>query len=258
MRKTLLSGYEMIDKDFGGLRSGEVTLIGGRPFMGKTALALQIALNVAESGKKVLFISEESSPVELELRLISIISNISIFEIKRWNLTDFEWEVFKSSARKIKGLPIRFCSAESIKKIKYLLKEETCSDLIIYDYLQLIHKDSEVRSSGTPDFTPVEFLYRFKKIAKHNNIPVIVLSQLSRKPDKRKDKHPKIKDIRVNPFSKDAYDQAILLYREYYYDKMASRNKAEFLGISNTKKIKKTCEMFWNDNKNIFEDYREV
>ena len=91
----------------------------------------------------------------------------------------------------------------------------------------------------TPDLTPVEYLRELKRIAKKHKAPMIVLTQRSRNLERRKDKHPKIKDIRVKNLSADAYDQAFLLYREAYYDIDAPRNKAEIIGISEKKGIKK-------------------
>ena len=76
MEDAVYTGFEAIDKAFGGLRPGEVTLIGGRPSMGKTTLALQIALNAAQSGKNVFFYTAECYPIDLELQLVSLISDI--------------------------------------------------------------------------------------------------------------------------------------------------------------------------------------
>ncbi len=71
---------------------------------------------------------------------------------------------------------------------------------------------------------------------------------------RRKNKRPKIKDIRVENLSDDAYDQAVLIYRDAYYDKKASRAKAELIGKSNNKHINVSCDVIWNDKKLIFED----
>ena len=255
MKKTLLAGYELIDKDLGGLKSGEVTLIGGRPAMGKTSLALQIALNVARDGNKVCFFSAESSPVELEMRLISIISNIPYMKIRKWDLTDYEWGLFRKATEKFKDLPIRFLYADTLHTIKFWLNENEFSnpDLIIYDYLQLIHKKCGQTRDSLPYNTPIKFLNKFKKIAKKYKIPVIVLTQLSEKTEKSKNKRPKINDFRIKNLSDDSYDQAILLYREALYNPDASWDKAEFVGISKIKQIEVICEVLWNSEIGIFE-----
>ena len=126
-------------------------------------------------------------------------------------------------------------------------------DLIIYDYLQLIHKKCGQTRDSLPYNTPIKFLNKFKKIAKKYKIPVIVLTQLSEKTEKRKNKRPKINDLRIKNLSDDSYDQAILLYREALYNLDASLDKAEFIGISRIKQIEVICEVLWNSEIGIFE-----
>lgn len=252
MKKTVLTGYEIFDKDFGGLKSGEITLIGGRPGMGKTLIVLQIVLNVARSGGHVIFFTAGIGPTELELRLISMVTGIPFMKIRGWNLTDLEWDLFKKATIEIKNLPIQVIYADNVRMMRHWCdKTEAPVDLIIFDYLQLIHKNIVETKDCTPDLTPVEYLRELKRIAKKHKAPMIVLTQLSRNLERRKDKHPRIKDIRVKNLSADAYDQAFLLYREAYYNIDAPRNKAEIIGISEKKGIKKTREVLWNPEKGM-------
>ena len=253
--KTFLTEYELIDKYLGGLNRGEVTLIGGRPQMGKTSLALQIALNVARQGTKVVYFSAEASSVELELRIISFISGIPYVKICKWDLTDEEWELFKSAAKEVKDLPISFHYCGDLMYVKYWWEHERPdTKLIIYDYYQVIHKNPTQLKGSTPNLTPVEYLIEIKKIAKRFKNPVIVLTQLSGKLERRKDKRPKIEDIRIKKLSETAYDQAILLYRDVYYESEAPRDKAELIGVCRTKQIEKTCNVSWNWDKGGFEE----
>ena len=129
------SVYELIDKDFGGLKTGEITLIGVRPGMGKTSLALHIALNVARDGGNVLFFAAESCAAELELKVIALVSGISIKKIHDWNLTDEEWEIFKNATKMLKKLPIRFIHSDTLDEIKYFCEDTGKVDLIVFDYL---------------------------------------------------------------------------------------------------------------------------
>lgn len=253
--KTIFTGVDIIDKDLGGLKSGEVTLIGGRPGMGKTTLALQIALNVAKTGRRVLFFSAESSRVELKLRLISIISGIPPINLLNWDLTDDEWELFKRTTGTLRELPIQFFHADTLYGIKYLCKEYIgdSTDILIYDYLQHIRMDYSDNNVGKSYNTPVELLLKFKKIAKKYEIPVIVLTQLSKKLEKREDRHPKVKDIRVKDLSGHAYDNAVLIYRADYYDIDDTDGTAELTVVRKAAQVKKTCKTTWNRRLVIFD-----
>ncbi len=255
MKETLLTGFEAIDKDFGGLRPKEVTLIGGRPAMGKTTLALQIALNVARSGKSVLYIAAEGGPVETSIRLASIISEIPFSKIRTWDLTDDEWDLFRKTVEEIKRLPIQFYYTDIMQMIRCRSDDDTKpqADLVIFDYLQLIKSNKTGSKDVAQNRAPRKYLREFKKIAKNHKIPVVVLSQLSRKLERRKDKHPTIKDFRVKKLSVDLFDQVFLLYRDGYYDLNAPADKAELIGVCPKRNLKKTGTIRWNSEKSIFE-----
>lgn len=245
--ETVFTGFEMIDNAFGGLRPGEVTLIGGRPSMGKTSLALRIALNAARAGKNVLYFTTECSPMALDIRLVSMISGISSSKLREWDLSDDEWEVFKKTIGEVKKLPIRFVQGDSFQTIKFCCSDErkAVTDLIVVDYLQLVHNAYAETKEKTQDHAPLEFLKRFKKIARKQNVPVVVLSQLSRKLERRKDKHPRINDFKIEKLSDADYDQAFLIYRGAYYDLNESRDKAELIGVCPKRKTKEVGTIVW-------------
>ena len=254
MKRTINTGFGAIDKSFGGLRSGEVTLIGGRPSMGKTSLVLQIALNAAKAGKNVLFFTAGLSPVELELKLASILSGIDMSKIRSWNMNNGEWELFRENIRDVKELPIHFIHTDTIQMIKFMCADkDNTADLVIFDYLQLVHLAYAETEKCTQDLTCLDYLKEFRKLAKKHNVPVVVLSQLSRKLEKRRDKRPRVGDFRIDNLTDADYDQAFLLYREGYYDYDAPRDIAELSGIWPKKKLKETFELKWNYDKGIFE-----
>ena len=254
MDKTVISGFEMIDKDFGGLKSGEVTLVGGRPGMGKTAFALQIALDAAKKGKSVCFFSAENSPVDLELHLGSIISGIATYKIRNWDMSDKEWNLFKKIMRKVKELPIHFVYTDTIQMMKYWCADENNAvDLIIFDYYQLVKYSFTETKDAAVDLTSVDYLIEFKKLAKKYMVPVIVLSQLNRRIEKRKNKHPSFDDFRIDNLTEEYFDNALLIYRDAYYDLDAPCDKAELIGIYPKKCIKAKQEIKWNNEKCGFE-----
>ena len=255
MKKMLITGCNLIDKDFGGLKQGEITLIGGRPLMGKTMLALQLALNVAKSGKKVLFISAQNTSVELKTRMISLILSIPSQRLNELDLTDDEWELYKKTARAVNELPIHFCHADTICLMREWCEDKgrLSADMIIYDFLQMIHYNYTETRDGTSENTPVKYLKMLKKLDREYKAPMLVLTQLSRRLEKRKDKRPRITDIRVANLSSDVYDQAILIYRESYYSIDAPKDKAELIGICEKQNFKKTYEVLWNYERGFFE-----
>lgn len=231
MAENTLTGFQLIDNEFGGLWNGEVTLIGGRPAMGKTSFALRIAHYAAiTEKKKVLFISGQHSRTDLELRLVSMISGIPQLKIRGWDMSDEEWNLFRETAKQIEEMPITFCYADTMFAVKHFCKRcrDEGYDLVIFDYLQLIIRDFSEKEKHTEG----ENLKSLKKIAEKYNVPVVVLTQLSRKLEMRKDRHPKIKDIRGKGIKKKYYNQAFFLYREAYYDRKAPADAAELIGIN--------------------------
>ena len=255
MKEKIHTGFEMIDKDFGGLKSKEITLIGGRPAMGKTTIALQIALNVARTGKNVLYVSAECGLDEMNLRLASIVSGISGAKIRSWDMTDAEWELFRKAVEEIKKLPISFYHTDSMQMIKYRCDDETKPqiDLVICDPVQLFKCTDTVYKDLKTSPAPRKSLKALKKLAKSHNVSVVVLSQLSRKLEKRKDKHPKMKDLKVKGLSDKLFDQAFLLYRDGYYDLNAPSEKAELTGVCPKRNLKETKAIRWNSDRIIFE-----
>ena len=245
MADNIMTGFKMIDNEFGGLWNKEVTLIGGRPAMGKTSFALNIALNVAMKEKrKVLFISAERGIADMELRLLSMLSGIPLIRIRKWEMSDEEWKLFIKTVNEVKNLPIEFRYATTIWAIKYFAKslKEEGFDLLVFDYIQLINKDCYERRERTV----CENLIQFKKLAKKYDVPVVVLTQLSKKLEKRKDRHPRIKDIKGRGIKKEYYDQAFLLYREWYYDIDAPSSTAELIGFCNDNKTRLIEKMDWS------------
>ncbi len=254
MKKAVFTDFKMIDEDFGGLKAGEVTLIGSRPSMGKTTMSLQIAMNAARAGKNVLFFTPESSPILMDLRLVSMVSGIPAIKFRQWDLTDEEWEVFKETIRDIKKLPIRFVHTDSFEMIKYGCDDNTnpSVDLILIDYLQLIRNTYDGFNDGSLEQISHEYLKKIKKMSKKHNVPIVVLSQLSRNLERRKDKHPRVEDFRIDGLSDKDYDLAFLLYRDAYYDIEMPHDRAELTGVCPKKKLKETGELKWNCERTVF------
>ena len=223
--KTRLNDF---DKKIGGLHKSDLIIIAGSPSMGKTAFATNIAHNISRIPEKkellkknVLFFSLEMSADQLAQRIMSEIAKISSENIRTGNLskTDFNKLVKASETLKDLSLFIDDSPALTIPSIRTRarrLKRKEGLDLLIIDYLQLINSDS--RNYNDNRVKEISDITRgLKAIAKELNIPVIALSQLSRKVEDREEKRPQLADLRESGSIEQDADLVVFLYREEYY-----------------------------------------
>jgi len=222
----LKTGLSDFDKKIGGLHKSDLIIIAGRPSMGKTAFATNIASNICngknnDNKTNVLFFSLEMSSEQLATRVISELSQISSEGIRTGNLskTDFEKIIVASEQLKNLSLFIDDSPALTISSIRTRsrrLKRKFGLDLIIIDYLQLINGES--RNSNDNRVKEISDITRgLKAIAKELNIPVVALSQLSRKVEEREEKRPQLADLRESGSIEQDADLVVFLYREEYY-----------------------------------------
>ena len=222
----LKTGLNDFDKKIGGLHKSDLIIIAGRPSMGKTAFATNIASNICngknnDNKTNVLFFSLEMSSEQLATRVISELSQISSEGIRTGNLskTDFEKIIVASEQLKNLSLFIDDSPALTISSIRTRsrrLKRKFGLDLIIIDYLQLISGES--RNSNDNRVKEISDITRgLKAIAKELNIPVVALSQLSRKVEEREEKRPQLADLRESGSIEQDADLVVFLYREEYY-----------------------------------------
>ena len=222
----LKTGLNDFDKKIGGLHKSDLIIVAGRPSMGKTAFATNIASNICngknnDNKNNVLFFSLEMSSEQLATRVISELSQISSEGIRTGNLskTDFEKIIVASEQLKNLSLFIDDSPALTISSIRTRsrrLKRKFGLDLIIIDYLQLITGES--RNSNDNRVKEISDITRgLKAIAKELNIPVVALSQLSRKVEEREEKRPQLADLRESGSIEQDADLVVFLYREEYY-----------------------------------------
>lgn len=218
------SGYKSIDEMTGGFQKGDLIVFAGRPSMGKTAFALNLCLNMAKEGKKVLFFSLEMSKEQLVQRLLSTESKIDLKSLRTGNIRESDWEALLEAAIKLSSLDVIIddtpsASIVDIKsKARKIFAKEKGIDVIIIDYLQIIEVPkgiSVIRSRNEE----IGFVSRsLKALAKELDVPVIVLSQLSRSVEKRIDKRPILSDLRESGSIEQDADLVAFLYRDEYYN----------------------------------------
>ena len=222
--KTALSD---LDKKIGGLHKSDLIIIAGRPSMGKTAFATNIASNICmdklnlKKKNNVLFFSLEMSSEQLATRLLSEMSKIPSEKIRTGNISKLDFENLLKNSEKIKNLSLFIddspaLTLSAIRSRSRRLKRKDGLDLIIIDYLQLI--SSESRNLNDNRVKEISEITRgLKAIAKEFNIPVIALSQLSRKVEDREEKRPQLADLRESGSIEQDADLVVFLYREEYY-----------------------------------------
>lgn len=215
------TGIEKIDKATGGLKKGELVIIAGRPSMGKTAFALNIAASVAKE-KKVAVFSFEMTKEELADRLLSDEGTVKLSKIKNGNLDDNEFERIASATC---SLAKRYAliydggalTVSEIKAKAMQIKAKEGLDVIVIDYLQLI--SGEERFGGNRVYEISKISRDLKNLAKELKVSVVALSQLSRGTEVRVDKRPILSDLRDSGSIEQDADIIAMLYRDEYYNR---------------------------------------
>lgn len=226
------TGYDCLDYKLGGLKAGEVTIIGGRPAMGKTALAANLTYNIAagfylahqqnpEEDKCVVYIGLDLAPKLFANRLLALQTAIPTYKLRLAEDLGENFEKICKAERAFRELPIYYLAdifeVDGIEK--ELLDIEKQVGCIIIDYLQLLGEEYQTKE----DYSLI--VMQLKTLATKLNVPIVVLSQLKRELESRADKHPLMSDIRGIMRNQNAADNVIFLYRENYYIKFAEPTK---------------------------------
>lgn len=227
------TGFAGFDAMTAGLQPGNLVIIAGRPSMGKTAFALNMAQSACLRGETVAFFSLEMSTQEILVRMLSAQSGICISRLRSGRIGKDDWvpiakgmQDFWNAPFYVDDSPVQ--SVSDVRAKSKLLKVKGAIDLVIVDYLQLIHP------AGRFDNRNLEIAHMtrsLKALAKELKIPVIALSQLSRKVDDRMDKRPMLSDLRDSGAVEQDADLVCFIFREEVYkkDKPELDGKAELI-----------------------------
>ena len=216
-----------IDKMTGGFQNGDLVIIAARPSMGKTALALNMAVNAATK-KNVAFFSLEMSSIQLFNRILSFTAFIDGNKIRESSkLSDNEWKKIYLAKEKISKLNLFVDETSGIKLSELIWKAKRLHkniglDFIVIDYLQLITTSSK-SDNRQSEVTLISS--SLKKLARELEVPVIALSQLSRKVESRESKIPMMSDLRESGSIEQDADLVAFVYRESYYKKVEERTE---------------------------------
>jgi len=222
----LATGLIDLDTMLGGLQNSDLIILAGRPGMGKTALATNIAYNVAVLDEKsVGFFSLEMSCEQLGTRIISERIGLPSNDIRRGRITSDNFETIAQVAHEIQHLKfyIDECGGLSIAQIAARarrLKRTYGLDFLVIDYLQLATGTTQ-RSARDRVQEVTEITTRLKALAKELNVPILALSQLSRAAEQRTDKRPQLTDLRDSGSIEQDADVVLFVYREEYYHELS-------------------------------------
>ena len=220
------TGFNALDELTAGLQQGELIIVAGRPSMGKTTLAVNIAENAA-IGHQVptAIFSMEMSAEQLTFRMIGSIGRVNQSSLRRGKLTDEDWSRIDSAVSMMSNAPIYIddsagLSPTEVRARARRLKREHGVGLIVIDYLQLM----AVAGTSENRATEISEISRsLKALAKELAVPVIALSQLNRSVEQRPDKKPVMSDLRESGAIEQDADVIVFIYREEVYDKDTPR-----------------------------------
>ena len=220
------TGLTELDQKLGGLHKSDLVILAGRPSMGKTALATNIAYNVAQNiynrqeKSSVAFFSLEMSSEQLSTRILSEQARIKSDDIRRGKVTEAEINRYIETSRNIYNLPLYIDETPAItistlsnraRRIKRLFG----LSLIVVDYIQLMRSNSNKNDNRVQEIS--EITQGLKALAKELSVPVLALSQLSRAVEQRDDKQPQLADLRESGSIEQDADVVMFVYREEYY-----------------------------------------
>lgn len=256
------TGYENIDKILYGLNPSDLFVLAARPSMGKTALALNFAKNMADNGKHVAIVSLEMSKDQLMERLFCSLLGVEAWKIKEGKLDDYDFARMGAVMDKLNSYNIYIDDSlgSSISELRARARRLQSSkglDVLIIDYLQLMQGSKA--NFGNRNQEIAEISRGLKSLARELKIPIIALSQLSRAVELRSDKVPHLADLRDSGAIEQDADVVMMLYRDDYYDPQSSKkglveayirkNRNGGLGVA---------KLDFDRSRMVFKDVRQV
>ena len=256
----LATGFRDLDRTIMGLNKSDLILIASRPGMGKTAIALNMALYVArKSEKEVAVFSLEMSREQLAMRLLSASASIDGKRLQTGRLNDSEWQILAESAKFISeaNLLINDDASLTVTEMNAQCRRLKNLGLVVIDYMQLMSAATNDRGYRGENRVQIvtEISRTMKVMAKELNVPIICLSQLNRDNEKRakNDRRPQLSDLRESGSIEQDADIVMGLYRDdYYNDESETPNVAELLILKNRRGETGTIFLRWDPEYTSF------
>jgi len=220
------SGFRLLDKLLGGFQKSDLIILAARPSAGKTALALNMAVNAAKRyGQRVAFFSLEMSAEQLVQRLLAAETGINQQRLRLGQINEDEWPLLMEAAGLLSNTPMFIDDTPALSAMELRTKArrvhaEFGLDLIVVDYLQLMRGDARAENR----VQEISYISRsLKGLARELNVPVLALSQLSRAVESRTEKRPMLSDLRESGALEQDADIVMFIYREDMYDETTDR-----------------------------------
>lgn len=223
------SGFKSLDQFTAGFQAGELVIIAARPSMGKTSLALNVAVHAAkQAGKAVALFSLEMSSNQLIQRLLSAESKIDAQRLRSGNIKDDDWGKISGAMGELADLSIHIDDSAALRVSEVRSRARRLHakhglDLIIVDYLQLL-QSSNPRATNRVEIID-DICRGLKTLSKELRVPVIALAQLNRSPEMRNDKRPLLSDLRESGGIEQEADVVAFIYRDDYYNPPTPENE---------------------------------
>ena len=232
----IATGLNDLDRLTGGWQPNNLIILAARPAMGKTALMLHFALHAALSGSNVCIYTLEMSEISLVNRMLISMSNVNINNFKNGSMSQKDWQEIYLAKSRLDKLPIYLdpnpaVSMKYIKSNSRIMKRKGKCDIIFIDYLQLTDMNTKEKNRNREQEV-AQASRQAKIIAKELNIPVVLLSQLSRRVEDRPTGRPALSDLRESGAIEQDADMVSFIYRPEYYgvEKDASGNSSKGVG----------------------------
>ena len=260
------TGFYDLDKVTTGFHENELIILAARPGMGKTAIVLNMVVNVAQYTKKnVAIFNLEMSADQLAMRMISSAGQIDGYKIRTGKLEHNDWKRVNEAISQLAETHIKIDDTPGISigeiraKCRRLAQEEHGLAMIVIDYLQLVSTTSKY--AGNRQQEVAEISRELKKLALELKVPIIACAQLSRAVEGREDKRPLMSDLRESGSIEQDADIVAFLYRDDYYNKEArmddNNSVVEFIIGKNRSGTTKTVELLFKKNTSTFIGYKK-
>ena len=255
----LSTGLHDVDRKINGLNKTDLLLIAARPGMGKTSIALNIALNVAKKypGKAVVFFNLEMSREQMAMRLLANESFVDLQKLVTGQLTEEDWGKLSIASSALSQTDIRVDDNPTITVAEMNAKCRRIENLglVFIDYLQLMTSAAPGKTSENRVTVVSEISRALKIMAKELNVPVVCMSQLSRANESRTDKRPMLSDLRESGAIEQDADSVMFIYRDDYYNKDSEeKNIAELIVAKNRHGETGTVKLQWLPQFTTFSD----
>ena len=248
------TGFANLDTLTSGLNKSDLIIIAARPGMGKTSFAMNIAVNVAKHSK-----DKDVAVFSLEMSREQLSSEAKIESrvLRSGMIPDDDWVRLATSAGYLSNLPIYIDDAGGItvQQMKAKLRKRKNLGLVVIDYLQLMDSNSK---SDNRVVVVSEITRQIKIMAKEFDVPVILLSQLSRNTEQRTDKRPQLSDLRESGSIEQDADIVLFLYREAYYKEEENKNIAQCIVAKNRHGEQGKVDMYWDGRYTRFSNLNKT